>query len=178
MVKHRSGTRWLDDREVECHCVWSAPCTRRRGVQISWFCLKTMVDGLFRFSLKIGGFGFYSLCLKTGSYGLVIWTSKSPRQFLGLCLKTKRAIVSQLRHKIDGRIKTSWDTRWDLAAYFVWKQDGLEFSSLASRLSEAWRGWCMWHYRGGCVKLKLKIDGSMWHAVSDPSITSLLFSMY
>jgi hypothetical protein len=29
---------------------------------------------------------------QTGNYGLVIWASKSPRQFLGLCLKTKQAM--------------------------------------------------------------------------------------
>jgi hypothetical protein len=32
---------------------------------------------------------------------------------------------------------TVWDTHRDLAACFVWKQIGLEFSSLASRLVEA-----------------------------------------
>jgi hypothetical protein len=37
-----------------------APCTRRRGAWISWFGLKIKVDG------------FPGLCLKTGSYGLVI----------------------------------------------------------------------------------------------------------
>jgi hypothetical protein len=36
-----------------------------------------------------GGGGFLGLSLKTGSSGLVIWTSKSPRHFLGLSLKTK-----------------------------------------------------------------------------------------
>jgi hypothetical protein len=36
-----------------------------------------------------GGGGFPVLCLKIGSSGLVIWASKSPRQFLGLGLKTK-----------------------------------------------------------------------------------------
>jgi hypothetical protein len=40
-----------------------------------------------------GGGGFPSLSLKTGSSGLVIWGSKSPRQFLVLCLKTKWASV-------------------------------------------------------------------------------------
>jgi hypothetical protein len=34
------------------------------------------------------GGGFPSLGLKTGSFGLVIWASKSPRRFLGLSLKT------------------------------------------------------------------------------------------
>jgi hypothetical protein len=53
-----------------------------------------------------GGGGFPDLGLKTGSYGLVIWTSKSPLLFLALGLKTKRAMICWLRHKTDGRIKT------------------------------------------------------------------------
>jgi hypothetical protein len=36
-----------------------------------------------------GDGGFPSLGLKTGSSGLVIWASKSPRRFLSLGLKTK-----------------------------------------------------------------------------------------
>jgi hypothetical protein len=35
-----------------------------------------------------GGAGFPDLGIKTGSFGLVIWGSKSPRRFLGLALKT------------------------------------------------------------------------------------------
>jgi hypothetical protein len=49
-----------------------------------------------------GGGGFHGLGLKIGSSGLVIWASKSPRQFLGLCLKTKQASVCRVRHKTDG----------------------------------------------------------------------------
>jgi hypothetical protein len=49
-----------------------------------------------------GGGGFPDLDLKTGSFGLVIWASKSPRRFLGLCLKTKWASVCRLPHKTDG----------------------------------------------------------------------------
>jgi hypothetical protein len=61
-----------------------------------------------------GGGGFSDLGLKTGSSGLVIWASKSPRRFLGLGLKTKQASVYWLRHKTDeGR--SAWDTRRDLA---------------------------------------------------------------
>jgi hypothetical protein len=45
---------------------------------------------------------FPVLGLKTGSSGLVIWASKSPRRFLGLCLKTKQALVYRLRHITDG----------------------------------------------------------------------------
>jgi hypothetical protein len=68
-----------------------------------------------------GGGGFPSLGLKTGSSGLMIWASKSPRRFLGLSLKTKQALVCRLRHKIDGG-GSAWDTCRDLAACLVWKQ--------------------------------------------------------
>jgi hypothetical protein len=50
------------------------------------------------------------LGLKIGSFGLVIWVSKSLRRFLGLGLKTKWASVCQLRHKID-RGRSVQDTR-------------------------------------------------------------------
>jgi hypothetical protein len=76
-----------------------------------------------------GGGGFPGLGLKTGSSGLVIWASKSPRRFLGLCLKTMQALVCQLRHKTDGG-RSARDTRRDLAACFMWKQVWLGFSSL------------------------------------------------
>jgi hypothetical protein len=36
-------------------------------------------------------------------------------------------------------MKTTWGTRRDLAACFMWKQVGLGFPSLASRLTEARR---------------------------------------
>jgi hypothetical protein len=46
-----------------------------------------------------GGGGFPGLGLKTSSFGLVIWASKSPRRFLGLGLKTMWASVCRLRLK-------------------------------------------------------------------------------
>jgi hypothetical protein len=57
MVKHRSGTRWPDDREFGWRCVWTAPCIRRQGAHISWFSLKTKVDSFSQFALKTGGYG-------------------------------------------------------------------------------------------------------------------------
>jgi hypothetical protein len=57
-----------------------------------------------------GGGGFPSWGLKTGSSGLMIWASKSPRRFLGLGLKTKCASVCRLRHKTDGG-RSAQDTR-------------------------------------------------------------------
>jgi hypothetical protein len=93
-----------------------------QGRRFSWLGLKTC------------GFGFFGLGLKTGSFGLVMRATKSPRRFLDLGLKTKWATVYRLHHKTDGRMKTTWDARRDLAACFAWKQVGLEFPSLASRL--------------------------------------------
>jgi hypothetical protein len=55
-----------------------------------------------------GGGGFPGLGLKTGSSGLVIWSKKSPRRFLGLGLKTSQASVCRLRHKTDGG-RSVWD---------------------------------------------------------------------
>jgi hypothetical protein len=52
---------------------------------------------------------FPSLGLKAGSCSLVIWPTKSPQQFLGLGLKTKWAMVCQLCHKTNGRMKTAHD---------------------------------------------------------------------
>jgi hypothetical protein len=148
MVKHRSGTRWSNDREVRWYCERSTPCTRRWWAQVSWFSLKTKVDGFSQFGLKTGGYGscdlasnhslgFPGLDLKTGSYGLVIWPTKSPRQFLGLDIKTKWVMVCQLCHKPDGRMKMVQGTRQDLAACFICKRVRLGFPSLASRLAEA-----------------------------------------
>jgi hypothetical protein len=68
-----------------------------------------------------GGGGFPGLGLKTGSSGLMIWASKSPRRFLGFGLKTKWASVCRLRHKTDGG-RSARDTHRDLAACFAWKQ--------------------------------------------------------
>jgi hypothetical protein len=62
-----------------------------------------------------GGGGFPGLGLKTGSFGSVIWASKSPRRVLGLGLKTKQTSVCRLCHKTDGG-RSARNTRRDLAA--------------------------------------------------------------
>jgi hypothetical protein len=74
-----------------------------------------------------GGGGFPGLGLKTDSFGLVIWSSKSPRRFLGLGLKTKQASVYRLLHRTNGG-RLAWDTHRDLAACFASKQVWLGFS--------------------------------------------------
>jgi hypothetical protein len=76
------------------------------------------------------GGGFPGLNLKTGSFNLVIWTSKSLRRFLGLSLKTKQTSVYRLCHKTDGG-RSTWNMRQDLPVCFTWKQVGLGFSSLS-----------------------------------------------
>jgi hypothetical protein len=68
-----------------------------------------------------GGGGSPDLGLKTGSSGLVILVSKSPRRFLDLGLKAKQASVYRLRHKIDGG-RSARDTHRDLVTYLAWKQ--------------------------------------------------------
>jgi hypothetical protein len=93
---YRPGTRWPGDRDVEWRCVRSASCMWKRGARVSWLSLKTKVYGLslvwhqnhwdrfLRFGLKTGGdgflvesqnqsgWGFFSLGIKSDSYGLVI----------------------------------------------------------------------------------------------------------
>jgi hypothetical protein len=64
MVKHKSGTRWPDDREVGWRCVRSAPCTRRGGARVSLFSIKTKVNGFSRFGFKTGGYGSCGLTSK------------------------------------------------------------------------------------------------------------------
>jgi hypothetical protein len=36
----------------------------------------------------------------------------------------------------------------------------------------------MWHNHGGCIRMKLKTDGSIQRATSDPSTIPLPFSLY
>jgi hypothetical protein len=43
-----------------------------------WFGLKTGCDSFLIEPQNQGGGGFFGLSLKTDSYGLVIWASKSP----------------------------------------------------------------------------------------------------
>jgi hypothetical protein len=133
---------------------------------------------VFRFGPQTHLLGFSDLGLKTDRCGLVIWPTKSPWRFLGLCPKTKWAMVCRLCHRTDGRMKTERDMRRDLAACFTWKRVRLGIPSLASRLVEVGRRWCTWHHHRGCVEMKLKTDGSMWWTASDSSTPTLLFSLY
>jgi hypothetical protein len=129
---------------------WSTVCQwfdlKTIGTVCQWFDLKingTISPGLISKPVALvspdlaskPGWRVFRFGLKINSYSFLIWDSKSPRRFLSLSLKTKRATVYRLRHKTDGRMKTTHDTRRDLKACFVWKQVGLVFSSLISRLT-------------------------------------------
>jgi hypothetical protein len=57
-----------------------------------------------------GGREFFGLGLKTNSFSLVIWGSKSPRRFFSLCIKTMCPSVCWLNHKTDGG-RLARDTR-------------------------------------------------------------------
>jgi hypothetical protein len=124
-----------------------------------------------------GGGGFPGLDLKTDSFGLVIWASKSPRRFLGLGLKTKWSSIYRLHHKTDGGRLTR-DTHRDLAACFAWKQVWLGFPSWPKDWWRSDGGWCTCHHHGGCVRGKLKMGVSIRWAASDPATLPLPFSMY
>jgi hypothetical protein len=62
------------------------------------------VEGFLVEPQNQGGGEFSGLGLKTRSYGLVIWASKSLRRYLGLALKTKQTLVCRLCHKTNGKI--------------------------------------------------------------------------
>jgi hypothetical protein len=67
-------------------------------------------DGFLVEPQNQAGGGFSGLGLKIGSFDLVIYASKSLRQFLGLGLKIRQASVCRLRHKTDGG-RSARDTR-------------------------------------------------------------------
>jgi hypothetical protein len=100
-------------------CVQSAPCTRRRGVQVSWFSLKTKVDGFFWFGLKTGGYNSCGLASTTRS-GFPVWASKPVgavwwfvpqnhhNSFLVLALKPSGSKFVCLHLQTDEQMKMVW----------------------------------------------------------------------
>jgi hypothetical protein len=72
----------------------------------------------------------------------------------------------------------TWDTRRDLAACFAWKQVEPGFPSLPQNWWRRDGEWCMWHHRGGHVRIKSKTDGSMRRAALDSATLALMFSLY
>jgi hypothetical protein len=72
------------------------------------------------------------LDLKTGSYGVDLKITATVSWIVP---------QNQAGDKTDGRA-TAWDTHQDLAARFAWKQFGVVFPSLPSRLTET-RWWVL-----------------------------------
>jgi hypothetical protein len=82
---------------------------------------------------------FPGLGLKTKSYDLMVWASKSPRQFFDFSLKTKLAMVCRLRHKTDGK-RTMRGTCRDLVTLLSREASRTRVSQFASKLAdERWR---------------------------------------
>jgi hypothetical protein len=77
--------------------------TSKSVVMVSLGLTSKPVVGFLFGSQNQGGGGFPDLALKTDSYDLVIWVSKSLRRFLGLGFKIMQTTVCRLHHKTDGR---------------------------------------------------------------------------
>jgi hypothetical protein len=103
-----------------CATVFSSLASKLVATISPGLASKPVVDFLVDLQNQGGG-GFSGLGLKTGSFGLVIWASKSPQRLLGLGLKTNQASVCRLCYKTDGGLSAR-DTRQDLAACFTLKQ--------------------------------------------------------
>jgi hypothetical protein len=147
MIKHRSGTRWPDEWEVGWRCVRFAPL-RRRWTRVSWFSLKTKIDGFFRFGLK------------TGCYGSCDLSSKPLARFSRFEPQNRQLRLVNLTHKITttvswfgsqnqvgwglsvcaSKLMSGWrlceDTHRHPAASFITKHVRLGFPSFASKLVE------------------------------------------
>jgi hypothetical protein len=76
MIKYKSGTHWLGDREVGV--ILCAVCNVHMETESANFFFEPKKDRRF---LGLG--------LKTDSSGLIIYDSKSPQRFLNLSLKIK-----------------------------------------------------------------------------------------
>jgi hypothetical protein len=100
---HMSDTRWLGDREVGWRRVWSALCTWRRGVRVSWLSLKTKVDSLSMVWPQNHWDGFSS-----------VWASKP---MVMVCewfgLKTTQTVFTGLASKPLRRFSLVWpENQW------------------------------------------------------------------
>jgi hypothetical protein len=105
LVETQNQGQWFDLKTIGTVLVW----TQNRWQRFSLFWPQNRWRRFPPIWPKIWWCGFPGLGLKTGSYSLVVWGSKSPQQFLGFVLKTKQAMVYWLHHKTDGRAM-AWDT--------------------------------------------------------------------
>jgi hypothetical protein len=190
MIKHRSGTRWLDDIEVRWCCVRSPPCTRRWGTRVFWFSFKIKVDCFSRFGLKTDGYSSCGFALKPVAWVFRFGPQNWQLWFDNLAHKiTVTVSWFGLQNQVGGGLSvctskpmSGWrrceDTHRHPVACFVVKQVGLGFPSLPQKWWRSDDGWCMWYHEGGHVEIKLKTDVSMrWTAV-DSSTPTLPFLLY
>jgi hypothetical protein len=127
--------------------------SKPRSTVYQWFDLKTIRTVCQWFDFKTTVMVSPGLASKSVVDDFSVWTSKPAatvwwfgsknHRLLILCLKTKRITVCRLRHKTDGRMKTTWGTYQDLVACFVWKQGELGFINLVSRLMKV-RWWVVY----------------------------------
>jgi hypothetical protein len=140
MIRHKWGTRWLDDREVGwCHVRFALYTWRRQEAQVFWFSLKTGGDSLLVVWPQNHCDSFLVCASKPRSMvwwfwpqnhrdSFLIWTSK-PREGMSVCASKQMSGWT----RCDG-------TRLHPAACFVAKQVGARFPIFASKLTkEQWQ---------------------------------------
>jgi hypothetical protein len=130
--------------------------------------------------------------VETRSVGFLVEPQNQGRRFVsGLASKPLERFLAVWPQNLLRRFSPVWPQNWWRRFFPVWPQNRwwVSLLSLKTKVGEGfpvwpedwWRrddGWCTWHHRGGCVGGKLKLDGSMQRAASDPATLALLFSFY
>jgi hypothetical protein len=97
---------------------------------------RRLVSGLASKPLgRVSRFGPQNRRLRFGDLGLKITVTVS-----WFVLQNYAGYGLSVAPQTEGRMKMTWGIHRDLAACFAWKQVGLGFFSLASRLAEAQHG--------------------------------------
>jgi hypothetical protein len=149
-----SGTRWPDDREVGWRYVRSAPCIRRHGARVSWFSLKTKVNGFSWFGLKTAAYGSCGLASKPLAQVFQFGPQNWQLRYGDLAHKITMTVSWFVpQNQVGGslsvcasKLMTGWrwceEMCWHPVACFVAKQVGLGFPSFASKLAVTEGGAC------------------------------------
>jgi hypothetical protein len=122
MIKHKSCTRWPDNREVRRRHVRSASYTWRRWE--AW---------VFWFSLKTGGNGLSVVWPQNHYDGFLIWVSKPRSTVWWFGPQNHDDSFLVCASKLMSGWRRCEDTRWHLMTCFTMKQVGLESPSFASK---------------------------------------------
>jgi hypothetical protein len=151
MIRHKSGSRWPNNREVRwLHVRFVSYTWRRWEAQVSWFSLKTGGDGLSvvwpqnhcdsfliwasKQRSTVWWFGHQNYC-----DGFLVWISKLRSMVWWFEPQNYRDSFLVWASKLMSEWRRCEDTHWHSAACFVVKQVGLGFSSFASKLVKEWR---------------------------------------